>query len=373
MDEITFVTAYYNLRQKENNPYRFKDEGFCTHDWYLNSFKKLLCKDINLVIFIEPQYRDYVYEQRKDKLNKTLIICKEYEELRLWNKYQKFIENDKAMHVSNYCVKKFTPLFYLIVNSKVDFVNEAININHFKTKYFAWIDVRCLDASPVSDEFFYDIYKYKSLDKLRITVMNYTPSSWINSKREYYSVFRGNIAGGFFIGHTDILKRFIEYVHTELDWVLENGFSVTEEMIYGMVFAQHKDIFAPYYGDYASVLRNFDGIHNHLNLVLDSLSNAYNENNYYYIDHICDILKESHEKGFITLDSSTILDVWNKNYMALYYLNRKDESVNIISDLKEKSATNDSLKSLIKQSQDYYKSNFSYLNNETINNWINNI
>jgi hypothetical protein len=73
------------------------------------------------------------------------------------------------------------------------------------------------------------------------------------------------------------------------------------------------------------------------------------------------------------LDSSTILDVWNKNYMALYYLNRKDESVNIISDLKEKSATNDSLKSLIKQSQDYYKSNFSYLNNETINNWINNI
>ena len=53
MNNITFVTAYYNLREKENNPYRFKDEGFCTHDWYLNSFKKLLVKDVNLIIFTE--------------------------------------------------------------------------------------------------------------------------------------------------------------------------------------------------------------------------------------------------------------------------------------------------------------------------------
>ena len=373
MNNITFVTAYYNLREKENNPYRFKDEGFCTHDWYLNSFKKLLVKDVNLIIFTENRYKDYVLEQRQDKLDKTLIICKEIEELRLWDKYQKFIDNDKRYHISNYCTKKFTPLFYLIVNSKVDFVEESINLNHFNTDYFSWIDVRGLDASPVTDDFFYDIHKYKSLDKLRITVMSYTPNFWINQKHNYYSHFRGNIAGGFFIGHKDVLLQFIKYVHQELDWVLENGFAVTEEMIFGMVFAQHRDIFDPYYGDYGSVIKNLDGIHEYLYLALSSLEVAYNENNHTYVNHITRTIRDSHNKGFITLENHMIVDIWNKNYMSLYYLGNHNEGCNIIIDLMEKSKTNENVRNILKNSKDYYKNNFSYLNNEIINNWINKI
>jgi hypothetical protein len=59
--------------------------------------------------------------------------------------------------------------------------------------------------------------------------------------------------------------------------------------------------------------------------------------------------------------------------MSLYYLGNHNEGCNIIIDLMEKSKTNENLRNILKNSKDYYKNNFSYLNNEIINNWINKI
>ena len=233
--------------------------------------------------------------------------------------------------------------------------------------------MRGLDASPVTDDFFYNIHKYTSPDHLRINVMAYTPNYWINQKNDYYSIFKGNIAGGFWIGCKEVLLQFINYVHQELDWVLENGFAVTEEMVFGMVFAQHKDIFDPYYGDYNSVIRNLDGIHEHLYLALNSLNTAYDENNHTYVNHITKTIRDSHNRAFITLENHELIDVWNKSYMSLYYLGKQNEACDVILDLMEKSKTNENIFNILKNSKDYYMNNFSYLNNEVINNWTNNL
>ena len=319
MNNITFVTAYYNIRDKEHNIYRNNNDNyFCGMNTYLNALKKLLVLDIKLIIFTEPSLlnvitdlkNEYIKIRKHNNLNfinSIEIITIDYEQLELYIYYPKIIENDKRYHVNNNGKEKFTPLYYLIVNQKCLFVEIAINLDIYKTDNFAWIDIRALNLSPITDDSFYDIPNHLDVNgKVRLTMMYYVGDSCINDKYNYYLYNRGGVAATFFVGNKYYLNKFIQLFKKELIYTIESGMAVSDEQIYSMCILLEPEIFNVYCGDYQESLINFDGIHKNQHLAIRSYNTACNENNTHYKNHVGKLLMYSHNKGFIHLNNDII-------------------------------------------------------------------
>jgi hypothetical protein len=338
MEKITFVTAFYKLRIKENDQY-----NICASvDRYLKAAERFYNKDINLVVFIEPdeELRNHVKKHREGKEHKTLVIERPYEELKLWPKLNRFIETDKNYHIPNLDFKKFTPLYYLIINNKVEFVNEAIDINPFNTPRFSWIDFRSFELSPITDENFNKIGDLVANDRIHINMMCYTSKNEIKNKYEYYRFFRGNVAATFWIGGKNELKYFIEKCRHELEWCLNNGFAVTEEMIYGYVLGTNPELFYPYIGDYGESLINFEGIHKNIWLAFRSLDKAINDCNWEYVKFISEIIIKSHNMNFTPIDNNALYHVYIKAFNAYNHLNDNNNLIIKLEDWLNKANNN---------------------------------
>jgi hypothetical protein len=352
MNNVTFVTAFFKLREKENNKYT---EGFCTVEKYLESSKILLEKDINLVIFIEPDLKEHVIKYREKLMHKTLIITKNFEDLRLWNRLNDFIEGDRRYHISNLDIKKFTPLYHLIINSKVDFVEEAITLDPFKSDRFAWIDFRAFDLSPVNDEFFYKIPEFYQDSKIHINMMSFCTENEVRDRNEYYRIMRGKIAGTFWIGGKKELLQFIKKCQQELEWCLKNKWSVTEEMIFGCIYAENKELFNIYCGDYCDSLSNFDVSRRNLWLAASSFKYAIINNSFNDIIHLGRYLIDSHKhpQG-AKLDTYHQYEVYY-NMILTYnkFTNNKTEIFNLIKEWINLSNSNVELKEKIRTRKEF--------------------
>lgn len=82
--DYTIVTAWYDVREKENHP--LKDKGsndyFCSMDWYFESAKQLFNKPFPMVIYTEPRFKELILSARPPPLHSmTRFIFKDYEEL----------------------------------------------------------------------------------------------------------------------------------------------------------------------------------------------------------------------------------------------------------------------------------------------------
>lgn len=351
MDKVTYVTAFFKLRQKENNK---NTDGFCSVEKYLESSKELLEKNMNLVIFIEPDLKEHVMQYRKNLMHKTLIITKNFEELRLWPRLTDFIQGDRRYHISNLDIKKFTPLYHLIINSKVDFVEEAITLNPFNTPRFAWIDFRAFDLSPVSDEFFRKIPEIITDNRIRINMMAYAAINEIIDKSEYYKIMRGKIAGTFWIGGKQELLQFIKKCQEELEWCLNNGWSVTEEMIFGLIFAKNSELFYPYCGDYTDSLSNFDISRKNLWLSAVSFKHALNNNCLDAVIHLGNYLINSHNHSEgAKLDLYHQYEVYHSMILTYDKLNKKQEVMKLLKDWLNLANNNPELRNRIRGRKDF--------------------
>lgn len=351
MDKVTYVTAFFKLRDKENNQ---NTEGFCSVEKYLESSKILLEKDMNLVIFIEPDLKEHVMKYRKYLMHKTLIITKTFEELRLWPRLIDFIQGDRRYHISNLDVKKFTPLYHLIINSKVDFVEEAITLDPFNTPRFAWIDFRAFDLSPVSDLFFNKMPEIYTENKIRINMMAFTTKDEVKDREDFYKIMRGKIAGTFWIGGKTELLHFIKKCQEELEWCLNNGWSVTEEMIFGLIFAKNPELFNPYCGDYTDSLSNFDISRKNLWLSAVSFKYATNNKCFDYTILLGKYLIDSHHhpEG-AKLDLYHQYEVYYNMILTYNKLNKKEELMLLLKDWLNLANGNEELKSKIRGRKDF--------------------
>lgn len=283
MDHITFVSAYYNIREKEQNPYRNdRDHHFCCTSTYMKALQLLIDHPIQLVIFTDdPTLRDHVQSNSKFP-NQHKVIVVPYESLALWPHLGHIILNDHVYHVPNNAVEKFTPLYYLIIHQKLFFIKDVIQNYHFfpKSTHYAWIDVRARALSPITDEFLMGIHKYLQPSKINIPMMMSTTLEEIKDRVEYYKYTRGKIAATFFVGPKAEMLTFHQLFVEELQ---RSYMAVTEEAIYGVISRTHPSLFYFHYGDYQDTLSNVDGVlhtERSQHLALRAFLNAYSEKNH---------------------------------------------------------------------------------------------
>lgn len=350
-NEITFVTAFFKIREKEGNK---NTEGFCSLEKYLECSKELLEKDMNLIIFIEPELKEFILNMRKSMIHKTVIITKKFEDLNLWSRYQEFVNNDNRYHVSNLDRRKFTPLYYLIINSKVDMVEEAILLNPFKTDKFAWIDFRALDLSYINNDFFRRIPEIANDNLIHINMMALTTQNEIENRNTYYSMMRGKVAATFWIGGRMELLQFIKKCQKELDWCLKNGWAVTEEQIFGVILCENPELFNVYCGDYCDSLSNFDISRRNLWLSASAFKYAIMKEQTDMALHLGRYMINSHfHNEGAKMDTYHLYEVYYNMILIYSKLLKSTELLSLIKEWIEIANNNLELKEKIKSKKDF--------------------
>lgn len=144
--EICMVTALFDLKRGDNQYFNRSMYE------YLYYFRYVLSLRVPMVIYIEPQFEDFVKKHRHDDTMKmTKIICIEKEKLPLashYNDLQKITQKYVSNALSNGVVTdpkavppEFRdPWYNILMMSKTALVNNVANFNPFNTKYFGWID-----------------------------------------------------------------------------------------------------------------------------------------------------------------------------------------------------------------------------------------
>lgn len=199
-NNVTFITSYFKIY---DNDYDMSKTFYKR----LELFLKLADTGINICIFSSDEFKEEFQEICKNYKNIKLINVYLKTELKFSNKY--FNETKLCQLPERRSHNKDTEYYMYLMNSKIDFVREVIEINPFSNKYFCWIDF----SLP---------YVFNNIDKTiknikLISQRNYInsflamPGCWsfkVNNINHIKDYICWRFCGGFFIGDKDSLIDF---------------------------------------------------------------------------------------------------------------------------------------------------------------------
>jgi hypothetical protein len=180
---VTFVTAFIDL-QDESNTYRSPERR-------IEFFQKLNATGIRLHVFISPEHRHKI-----DVTNGLVETI--------------YLEDLDTYHLSPVGLPdirnetKDTENFLILINSKIELVNRAINSGKHSSSHYAWID---FNIFHVLTEQSVDQFNMLSTAAYPPKCM-YVPGCW--NKQVLWDSINWRFCGGFFLGDIESLCSFYE-------------------------------------------------------------------------------------------------------------------------------------------------------------------
>jgi hypothetical protein len=379
IDSTTFVSAFFDIRSRENNPLNgTTHDEFAPPDYYLNVGRKLLKTPINLVFFTESKYVDYIAGQRKKYglFDKTRIITLDFEQLPIYDTLPRLEEYDKEYHVSNLHPEKFTPLYYLITHCKTHFINRVSVENPFNSHFISWIDFRLLSASRCSFDglkrIASEVQRFYTLDgpKVWINMMSYVRKDEVSNRYWYYRNTYGKVAGGFIIGERSAITQFHQLCHTEYMKCLDERVACVEEMLYGMVLGSNYPLFHVFFGDYCETLSGSLRLIKHMDRCSAALQAAYDEGNHHIVTTLSDLLYISHEDNLITLPYIDLYKCLLYGYAGYFYLKKHNKARDKLLTLMLSADENNDLKQHMKSIKSFLVDYVSHIYDDEVNKWF---
>jgi hypothetical protein len=337
--DFTIVTAWYDVREKENHPMKDKttnDFFPTTHEYFDKNKQKFLNKPFPMVIYTEPRFEQMIKEQRPKHLHPfTRFIFKDYEELPFYSLFNKYEENHHKNPVQNLDTTKFTPLYKFIVNQKTNFVKEVAEMNPFNTTHFAWMDLRLHCVYDMSPQETVDTFATIQEDKVRMMFMSYLPTDQIWGRHDFYSWTRGKIAAGFFGGRAKPIIEFARLCQKEFVDAINEGMAPSDEMIYSFVTAHNTRLFEPYVGEYGDCLRNMSMARCSGHLFMPFFYSSFDRQNWSYTSALFDNISQGFLNNQIHLSNEDIYNVWYRGFISNANLGRPEKSRIILENLIE--------------------------------------
>ena len=229
MNSVTVVSCYYKVPSKHNhNNYTL---------WIQNLLLNIKC---NIIIFTSSDLVSYFEKIKKinNELN-LIIIVKELNELDILNKYNiDFWDNQyKIDPTSNIGRNKEC---YIIWNSKMNFVKEAIKLNPFNSDKFIWNDIGSMRNNYFSNFIsHYPLYNNISFDKLDIILIQ----DYKDKTQEYYQN-EVHLAGSMFGTSKDIFLKIIDLFYKYLDEYIQNNLFIgCDQQILSTINIKHPELF----------------------------------------------------------------------------------------------------------------------------------
>lgn len=321
--DYTVVTAWYDVRTKENHPLKDKttDDYFCTTDTYFEKAAPFFQKPFPMVIYTEPRFRERILAARPIELHeKTRFIFKDYDELHLYDQFAIFEENHHKNPVINLDVQKFTPLYKFLVNQKTNFVKEVVEMNPFQTTSFAWMDLRLHTVYDASVEETTEVINDIEPNRVKLMFMSDLPIWHIQGRHDFYSWTRGKVAAGFFAGRREPLLRFAKLCEDEFMEAIREHMSPSDEMIYSFVTAHNLNLFDPYIGEYCDCLRNQLKLKNSSHLAIPFFRACVERGNTFFIARLAHQFRIGHLEKHIYMCPEHQHYIWFHGCIAQFQL-----------------------------------------------------
>lgn len=245
MQNNTIVTGFFDIGRDKWPKYNRKLAV------YLSNALRNLELDVNMVIFIESKLEYYVKKCREIYPNKTHIVVMKLEDLpkyQLRDKIKNIMDSDdfkngiKCPNVP----EMWNPDYNIVVWSKIDLLQKAIEINPFHSTHFGWLDFGIGDYCRIEN------LSKVFPDKIRILCRSQPQVSDLDRVKMCKS-HTNRFAAGFFTGEKNYLLYFIHLVNQEIDKCLELNVVDCEQTMFSNVYLQYKDLFELYYGDWSNI------------------------------------------------------------------------------------------------------------------------
>ena len=177
---ITFVTALIDLHD-EVNAYRSPEKR-------IEFFKKLNDTGIRLHVFVSPEHRD------KIAVTNGIIETIELEDLDTYSISPEGLPDNRTDG-------KDTRNFLILMNSKIELVNRAIDSGKHSSRHYAWVDFNIFHVltDNAADQF-------KRLGEATYpSISMYVPGCW--NKNVVWDSINWRFCGGFFVGDIQSLRE----------------------------------------------------------------------------------------------------------------------------------------------------------------------
>lgn len=355
--DLTFVTCFYDLNKFELRP------SLKTKENYMVWAEFLFQLDMNIVFFVSNEDYPLIFEKRMQYglLEKTLIIAREFSDLKFYCLRDELAEYKKENPILNSEPNKDSPNYIILTWNKIFFVEEVINLNHFNSTHFGWIDFGL-----------WNVIKYDMpanvietlkprTDKIKILQLRNVFNKEVQNLKEYASLFRWKIAGGLWTGGKNVLLDFFKLFKAHLFKMMSLRLFCHEETLFALTYINNKHLFESYYGNYYQILINYEKINNPVELIFENISNSRDnhdhENAFIIACKIyngCFNILPINKKYFI-YDEIIINGYYFGKEITIPYIN------NFINDLE----INQELQILIIQQKTRFLSNIEFFDNPT--------
>ena len=232
---ITFTTAWYIFKSKFD-PSIYKK-------WMHNMLSNV--NEYYLVIYTDMDGYQYIKPYLKNP--KIKVMFKSYEEFYTFKHKDSWIKNHEKNNLLNGRIDWKLNMLWC---EKINFVNETMKKNFFKTDFFGWCDIGYFRGN--SNDLGYEaLSKWPSKDKIMGLNHDKIYYACVNNDNQYlYQLFsiindknelglpkleipphQVSIAGGFFVSHKSKLDWWRTTFYKKLDLYFENEYLVKDDQI----------------------------------------------------------------------------------------------------------------------------------------------
>ena len=241
--EFTIVTALVNINRHAWSDY---SRGW---EQYLAYMENILRIDAPICVYVEKNTVDFVRRCRKDYKYTEIVIVSltDYVLYPLMADIKRIQENPDYIQrcVETFCPEVCIPLYDVVVNNKVDFLQKTANSNPFDTKYFIWLDAGYGHGKftiPYMHK--WNPRKYLELalsDRVVVNTLADVPVS-----EDYWGFFEAHqdfMDGGLVVGTKKSIDDLYRVYYHVIDAAMTQGIIDDDQYFMTMTYTSNKDLF----------------------------------------------------------------------------------------------------------------------------------
>ena len=245
---VTIVSALYYIGRD-----RWKTNGFGpNNDRYKNWLHNLLSLDMDVILFCDDYYYDYVVKTKREyypDLSRLHLIRTRLDEQEIYQKYYTQIsclmKSPKFLSELKYRSKAaelWYPLYNVIMYNKPAFIRRAKELNPFQATHLFWADAGAFrnERSEYQNVVWPNPASSVFSDKL--TFFSHVGEDFrIDNQKEYFMSQYRAIHGGYFSVPLDQVEFLYEQNFHIIEEILAGGYIGSDEKIFDLISKRHPD------------------------------------------------------------------------------------------------------------------------------------
>lgn len=246
----TLITCYYKVKSKHT----FDEYAL----WIKNLLLSIRC---NIVIFTSADQAEWLtslaFINRNNSnmrsnvgIGGVKVIIKELHDLEIVKKYPYIWDMQYIKDPTPYIRTKEC---YMIWNSKLAFVREAIELNPFGSDKFVWNDIGSLREDRFIDENYMNLIQYPRYENISSHKIDIVLIEGFRLPNQMIFQNEMHLSGAIFGGGSDALLKLIDLFYRNFDMYLKKGYFIgCDQQILATCFQQVPELFNLVIPDYSN-------------------------------------------------------------------------------------------------------------------------